>query len=137
VRHYSQLQLDDILATLAVQLPASANVLLDLRQWILTSQSAGACIRAYFELLEAAKDRSCATESLNILRRWLESHLEISVIDGVYGSFLETIPFHLEGHDALLQFCQSAMEGWHQDRCHTASRLHMEFRFARNFPLAA
>ncbi|NJM36601.1 MAG: hypothetical protein HC845_01300 [Akkermansiaceae bacterium] len=137
MRSDSQSKLDHILSELIIPLSDFADLLLDFRSWAQTGEKAGACVKAYFEMVEAAPENGSAAVSLEDLRKWLESHLEISIMDGLGGRDLETLPCQLGGHAGLQHFCRSAMETVRQDRAWAASQLHLQLRFARKFPLAA
>lgn len=128
--------LDEIVSGLAQPLLQSANELLDLREWAMRQENAGACIRTYFDFA-AALSESNSTTQLTDLRDWLEHSLEIVVSDACCHQDLESLRFHLEDHEDLEAFCQRMMGTLREDRCHQTPQLHLEFRFVKDVARAA
>jgi hypothetical protein len=130
-------ELDPILASLAKPLGRLSDTLLDLRQWARSPSCAGSCVKAYFDLVGEAPDAEEAARPLAALRVWLESRLNIRVIDANRADCLETLPLTLAGETDLEQFCLTAMQRLREDRCHGVPHLRLEFGFSQNFNIAA
>jgi len=126
-------ELDEIIASLAKQLASVADTLLDLRSWARDPSRAGSCVKAYFVVLDAVPE----TKEVTALRSWLERYLSICVFDGAQKRFLEKLPLELEGATDLENFCQSAMQRLHEDRCHGGLEIRLKFDFSSNLMEAA
>lgn len=118
-----------VLATLARPFSRNADTLLDLRQWVGDERRVGSYVKAYFDLLQSSSVGGEAARGLVAMRQWLEANLEIVVLEGTTKERLESWPLRLEGESSLEGFCRKAMDQLREDRCHTAPRLQMEFRF--------
>jgi len=130
-------ELDRILASLAKPLSRLSDTLLDLRQWAFSPSRAGACVKAYFDLVGEAPATGEVTHALAALRGWLEQRLSILVFDGARSIYLERLPLTLAGETNLGEFCHGAMKRLRDDRCHQAPHLRLEFGFSRDFDIAA
>ena len=130
-------ELDFILSSLAAPLPRLANTLLDLRQWAFCPSRAGSCVKAYFELVGEAPRSNEVKQSLAALRNWLESRLNIRVLDGSRAVCLETLPLALAGETDLEKFCHTAMQRLREDRVHGVPNLRLEFGFSQDLASAA
>jgi hypothetical protein len=127
--------LDSVLADLARSSGRHTDLLLDFRCWAVRRQRAGACVKAYFDLFEEAP--TGAARGLSSLRRWLESRLEIAVLESRSQSCLEVFRLELAGEDSLEAFCHKAMDRLRADRCHCSPEVTLTFRFRENLAQAA
>ena len=130
-------ELDRILAALAKPLGRLSDTLLDLRQLAFNPCCAGACVKAYFDLVGEAPDGEEAARPLSALRKWLEARLSIRVIDSHRAVCLETMPLALAGETDLGKFCHTAMQRVREDRCHAGPHLRLEFGFSQDLCAAA
>ena len=118
-------EIDKLLFPLGPVLAREADVLLDLRELLLTQGHAGKCVRCYFQLFTAAGEESAP--KLAPLRAFLEQHLEISV--RADGSELETLPVRLREGEDLESFCLRSIRQVRLDRSFQAKRLDLAFRY--------
>lgn len=127
------MELDGILATLACEVtPQASDLLLELRDAAASPDQAGTCVRLYFALLESAPDGEVARVTLGQLRKWLENHLKLEVVDEERRLPLENLPLRLAGATNLASFCHGAMAHLRNDRCHSAKRLRIQIGFSRS-----
>lgn len=130
-------ELDNILASLAKPFGNFSDTLLDLRRWAHSPTHAGSCIKAYFELLGEGPQTSSIAETLASLRNWLENRLNILVFDSTRAVCIDTLPLALSDETDLEQYCHTAMQRLRNDRCLDAPQLRLEFSFTRISEIAA
>jgi len=130
------LALDLVLAGLARPFGRSSDLLLDLRQWAGNDRRAGSCLKAYFDLLDEAAATGEATRGLVRLRQWLETELEVVVLDQS-GTCLEILPLKLTGEIDLERYCHQVMNRLRQDRCYGESKVGVIVRFKQRSAQAA
>ncbi len=102
---------------------AGADLVLDLRELLLSRGHPGKCVRCFFGLL-GEMDRPGA---LLPLRGWLEEQLEITV--AVDGALVEALPVRLEGSEGIHDFCERAIRTVHRDRAYRGKRIDLGFRY--------
>jgi hypothetical protein len=118
-------EIDCLLRPLGAVLAGEADVILDLRDLLMTQGHPGKCVRCFFHLFEAAG----ADGKIHLvpLKVWLERNVEISVSGD--GEELETLPFALNRDEDLEGFCLRAIDHIRMDRGYRASRLQLAFRY--------
>jgi hypothetical protein len=122
---------------LAKPLGHVSDTLLDFRQWAQSPDHAGSCIKAYFELVSEAPLTPQVTTTLETLRHWLESRLNIRVFDSQRTVWLDSLPLALADETDLEHYCQCAMQRLRGDRCLDSSNLRLEFSFSQDSESAA
>jgi hypothetical protein len=118
-------EIDRLLHPLGVVLAWEADVILDLRDLLLTQGHPGKCVRCFFRLFEAAGDDGKV--HLAPLKAWLERNVEIFISGD--GEVLETLPFALHRDEDLEGFCLRAIDHIRMDRGYSSSRLQLAFRY--------
>lgn len=116
----------DILAPLGQTFQKQADALLDLRQYAINKEHPGKCVSCYFKLYEQANNHSL--NRLSILRKWLETNLEIVAKDE-QDRFLERIPVCLEDEENLESFCARLMQEIIHNRAYECEKIALYFRF--------
>lgn len=124
MRH-SYEEIDHILRPLGAVLAREADVILDLRDLLVSQGHPGKCVRCFFRLFEAAGPE--AQPRLAPLKAWLEKNVEISVRTD--DKELETLPFTLNRNEDLESFCLRSIDHIRMDRGYDASRLQLAFRY--------
>jgi len=122
-------ELQRLLASVTPTTSEGADLLLDLRELLLSDGHPGKCVRCFFGLLGDLHQPGALTP----LRHWLERHLEVEV--SAAGRQLETLPVRLDGVASLESFCHRAIETIRHDRSFGDSRIELQLRYKR--PLAA
>lgn len=115
--------LQPLLESITPTTSEGADLLLDLRQLLLSDGHPGKCVRCFFGLLGDLRQPG----ALKPLRHWLERHLEIEVSAG--GSELEVLPVRLGGVTDLESYCHRAIATVREDRAFAEERIHLRFRF--------
>jgi hypothetical protein len=100
-----------------------ADMILDLRQALMSQGHPGLCVRCFFGLLGDLSQKG----ALLPLKHWLENHLEVEVVAG--GKELEVLPVLLGNAVDLEGFCHSAMETVREDRAYMDRSISLRFRY--------
>ncbi|MCU0795583.1 MAG: hypothetical protein MUF31_06565 [Akkermansiaceae bacterium] len=103
--------------------PSGADLLLDLRDLLMSRGHAGKCVKCFFGLLGDLGQPG----ALVPLRHWLEKHVEIEV--RADGKRLETLPVQLGRSADLHAYCEEVIRRLREDRAYTQQRLDLRFRF--------
>ena len=118
-------EIDTILRPLASALAREADVILDLRQLLISQGHPGKCVRCFFQLFEAAESHT--RSSLANLQAWLEQSVEISVCKNL--EEIEVLPFRLRDEESLESFCMRSIDTIRMDRDHGSHALALSFRY--------
>lgn len=116
---------DDIIRRLSKEFSRQADTLLDLRNWLSQLSCPGECVECFYRLYEQASGP--ATEALEPLRNWLESHIEVVAQTGEE-NLLESLPVELHEPD-LESFCTRLMSTIRFDRVYREDRVILNFRY--------
>lgn len=112
-----------LLQTVTPTTSEGADLLLDLRQLLLSEGHPGKCVRCFFGLLGDLRQPG----ALKPLRHWLERHLEVEVTAG--GREIDVLPVRLDHAADLEAFCHRAIQTVRFDRSFTDSRIALRFRY--------
>lgn len=115
--------LNSLLLNVIPKTSAGADLVLDLRDLLMTRGHPGKCVRCFFGLL-GQLDRPGA---LLPLRHWLEQNIEVEV--RADGEIAETFPVNLEASDDIHGYCERTIRSMCEDRAYSARRLDLSFRY--------
>lgn len=116
-------ELQNLLTTVTPASPAGADLLLDLRDLLLSRGHAGKCVRCFFGLLGDLRQPG----ALKPLRHWLEQHLELEVTTD--DREIDVLPVRLDEDADLESFCHRTIGTVRFDRAFEARRIALRFRY--------
>lgn len=119
----TRIDLAKLFASVAPKTSEGADLVLDLRDLLLSRGHPGKCIKCFFGLL-GELDRP---GSLAPLRLWLEERVEIAV--SAEGNLLETLPVDLGKGEDLDSFCNRLIGAIREDRAYTDRHIDLKFRY--------
>ena len=126
----TQQELNQIITRVAPTTSEGADLLLDLRELLMSRGHAGKCVRCFFGLMGDLRQPG----ALQPLRHWLEQHLEVEVSSE--GREIDVFPVRL-GDDADLEsYCHRAIETIRNDRSFSDNRIALRFRYKDDVAVA-
>ncbi|MCH7224717.1 hypothetical protein [Haloferula sp. A504] len=112
-----------LLPTVTPTTSKGADLLLDLRDLLLSHGHPGKCVSCFFGLLGDLRQPG----ALKPLRHWLEQHLEVEVSAG--GREIDVLPVRLDEAADLESFCHQAIKTVRFDRSFRDRRIQLRFRY--------
>lgn len=119
-------EVKSLLGSLIPKTPEGADLVLDLRELLLSKGHPGKCVRCFFGLLGDLGQPA----ALLPLRHWLEENLEVEV--SATGQEIERMPVKLDQARSLEMFCHKAMETVQMDRAFSYPQITMSLRYKQS-----
>ncbi|MFC7338339.1 hypothetical protein ACFQY0_14190 [Haloferula chungangensis] len=116
-------ELQQLLASITPTTSEGADLLLDLRDLLISQGHPGKCVRCFFGLLGDLAQPG----ALNPLRHWLEENLEVEV--RANGREIDSLPVRLNRAADLDSFCHEAINKIRFDRSFKDAHIQLRFRF--------
>ncbi|MBB5352715.1 hypothetical protein HNR46_002963 [Haloferula luteola] len=117
----TSIELQNLLSRVTPTTAEGADLLLDLRELLLSHGHPGKCVRCFFDLLGDLDQPGV----LQPLRHWLEQHLEVEVTAA--GTHLERLPVKLHGTGSLEDLCLRAIGTLREDRAYAHPDIRLRF----------
>jgi hypothetical protein len=119
----SNFSLETLFQGLNPRTSEGADMLLDLREAMMSQGHPGYCVRCFFGLLGDLRQKG----ALLPLRHWLEKNLELEI--AAEGQELEVLPVMLDKANDLEGFCNNAMQTVREDRAYSHPHISLRFRY--------
>lgn len=116
-------EIAELLPSITPKTSEGADLLLDLRELLLSDGHPGKCVRCFFGLMGDLGQPG----ALAPMRSWLERHLEIEVSS--QGQEIDSLDLQIGTATDLEDFCHKAITTIRMDRHHRHSNIQLRFRF--------
>ncbi|MGE9268844.1 MAG: hypothetical protein ACQKBY_12180 [Verrucomicrobiales bacterium] len=118
-------EIDEMFRPLVGEASVEADLILDLRELLLSNGHPGTCVRCFFDLFQVVDQKR--KPLLGPLRNYLQERLEIVVQAGE--RVLEALPMEARPGDDLERFCRRAIRTVQWDRSYAEQELTLRFRY--------